>query len=125
MVPENFQSMLNAPRSIRSIFGMRMINILPIQTSRSTCSFKTGFSYIPRNGNINGTIKEYIFYTSNDGSTWNIAAEGEFENIKNNPVEQKVYFAESLNSRYIKLEALSEINGNPWASAAEIGIITK
>lgn len=84
-----------------------------------------GFTYTPRKEIVNGTIKEFAFYTSTDGKNWNKVIQGEFSNIKNNPVEQKIYFENEIEASFIKLEALSEINGNPWASAAEIGIITK
>ncbi|MBK8946860.1 MAG: alpha-L-fucosidase [Ignavibacteriae bacterium] len=84
-----------------------------------------GFSYLPRKEIINGTIKEFIFYTSLDGSNWDKIIQGEFSNIKNNPVEQKILFQQNVDARFIKLESINEINGNPWASAAEIGIITK
>ena len=84
-----------------------------------------GFSYTPRLGNINGTIKEFKFYTSSDAINWILSAEGEFGNIKNNPVRQEIRFKEKINAQFIKLEALSEVNGNPWASAGEIGVITE
>lgn len=84
-----------------------------------------GFTYTPRKEIVNGTIKDFAFYTSTDGNKWNKVIQGEFSNIKNNPVEQKINFENEIDASFIKLEALSEINGNPWASAAEIGIITK
>jgi hypothetical protein len=84
-----------------------------------------GFSYTPRRGPIfNGTIERYAFYVSADGDRWDEAARGAFDNIRNNPMQQFVRFSAPLRARYLKLEALSEINGQPWASAAEIGVIT-
>jgi len=85
-----------------------------------------GFTYTPRNdANHNGTIKNFIFSISKDGKTWETVIEGEFDNITNNPVKQTVHFTEAFDASFIKLIALSEIRGNPWASAAEIGVITK
>ena len=85
-----------------------------------------GFTYTPRKGtNINGTIKAYEFYVSSDGENWEKIIGGEFENIRNNPVKQYTHFDKSVKANYIKLIALSEINGNPWASAGEIGVLTK
>lgn len=84
-----------------------------------------GFSYTPRKGIVNGTIKEYSFFTSFDGEKWKKIITSSFENIKNNPVQQFVRFEKSIKASFIKLESLSEINGNPWASAAEIGVITE
>ncbi|MGE3107096.1 MAG: alpha-L-fucosidase [Phycisphaerales bacterium] len=93
-----------------------------------------GFTYLPRqNGPINGTIVKYEFYTSDDGKQWGGAggagggpvSAGEFPNIRNNPVEQRIMFGSPRTARFIKFVALSEVNGNPWASAAEIGVITR
>ena len=41
---------------------------------------------------------------------------GEFENTA---APQTVVFEESINGRYFRLLALSEVNGNAWSSAAE------
>ena len=84
-----------------------------------------GFTYTPRKGNVNGTIKNYKFFTSNNGKTWDMIIEDQFDNIKNNPVKQEVLFDSNISARFIKIVALSEINDNPWASAAEIGVITQ
>ncbi len=84
-----------------------------------------GFSYTPRKGIVNGTIKKYNFYVSQDGENWEQIISDEFDNIKNNPVKQYVRIDKKVKAKFIKFEAHSEINGNPWASAAEIGIITK
>ncbi len=84
-----------------------------------------GFSYTPRKEIVNGTIKDYSFFISDDGKNWNKIITSSFENIKNNPVQQFVRFKKHIKASFIKLESLSEINGNPWASAAEIGVITE
>ena len=85
-----------------------------------------GFTYLPRRGGtLNGTIRDYAIYVSRDNEVWSEpAAQGSFANIKNNPVEQQVRFDEPREGRFIKLLALSEVNDNPWASAAEIGVLT-
>jgi hypothetical protein len=36
---------------------------------------------------------------------------------------QAADLAQPLRGRYVMLRALSEVGGNPWASAAEIGVI--
>lgn len=85
-----------------------------------------GFSYTPRTGPIlNGTVREYAFYVSIDGEAWKKAAQGRFANIKNNPVRQFVKFGRIFEGRFVRFVALSEIDGRPWASAAEIGILTR
>ncbi|ENQ3106064.1 M6 family metalloprotease domain-containing protein [Bacillus cereus] len=78
------------------------------------------FNYLPRqDGQVNGTIKGYEFYVSSDGVNWGTAvATGTFTN---DTTLKEVSFA-TKTGRYIKLRALSEINNNPWTSAAEINV---
>jgi len=85
-----------------------------------------GFTYLPRQNGPNGCIVKYECFTSLDGTTWGAAAAaGEFPNIKNNPVEQRITFAKPATGRFVKFVALSEVNGQAWASAAELGVITR
>jgi len=80
----------------------------------------TGFSYLPRqDGGTNGTIGKYEFYVSADGVNWNSAvASGTFNGTA---TAQQVNFA-ATTGRYIKLRALSELNGNPWTCVAELNV---
>jgi alpha-L-fucosidase len=48
---------------------------------------------------------------------------GEFANIKNNPVWQEKRFR-SVHARYIKLRALKNTTGNNQVGYAEVGIVT-
>jgi alpha-L-fucosidase len=83
-----------------------------------------GFTYLPRqDGNANGTVENYRFETSADGTGWttNIVS-GTFANIRNNPSLQQVTFA-PVNARFFRFTALREINGNCWTSAAEISVL--
>lgn len=83
-----------------------------------------GFTYLPRqDGNPNGTIENYRFETSPDGTHWttNILS-GKFANIRNNPSLQQAEFA-PVTARYIRLTALQEVNRNGWTSAAEISVL--
>jgi alpha-L-fucosidase len=83
-----------------------------------------GFTYLPRqDGNPNGTVENYRFETSADGTRWttNIVA-GTFANIRNNPSLQQVAFA-PVNARFFRFTALREVNGNGWTSAAEISVL--
>lgn len=77
-------------------------------------------SYLPRqDGGINGTIAKYEFYVSSDGVNWGTAvATGTFAK---NTLLKKVSFA-AKNGQYIRLRALSEVNGKAWTSAAEINV---
>ena len=81
----------------------------------------TAFTYNGRtDGNQNGMIKAYEVYLSLDGKEWGSpVAKGEF---KNTTAMQVATLKTPTLGRYLKLVALSEINGNKWTSAAEIGI---
>jgi PKD repeat protein len=79
-----------------------------------------GFCYLPRqDGNVNGTIKQYEFYLSSDGVAWGSSiAAGAFGSGTS---AKEVLFAQKA-GRYVRLRALSEVNGNPWASMAELDV---
>ena len=81
----------------------------------------TAFTYLSRqDGNQNGMVKAYEVYLSNDGKNWGTAvASGEF---KNTTSLQVATLKTPTAGRYLKFVANSEINGNAWTSAAEIGI---
>jgi hypothetical protein len=73
-------------------------------------------------GNANGCIKKYRVYVSQDGKTWGPAlAEGEFKMPQS--AEQRVEFGKTATGRYVKLEALSEVENRPFAAVAEIGVL--
>lgn len=80
-----------------------------------------GFTYLPRQDESeNGTIKDYEFYVSTDGKNFGEpVAKGSFENTKD---KKTVTFA-PVTCQFIKLRALSEVNGGAWTSAAEIGVV--
>ena len=83
-----------------------------------------GFTYLPMQARwISGFIKEYEFWISRDNQTWTKAASGEFANILNSPILQRVAFDEQK-ARYIKLKAVKTVDGKP-ASFAEIGLMTQ
>ena len=80
------------------------------------------FTYLPRQDKKpEGTADRYIFYTSTDGNTWQIAVEGEFGNIRANPLEQVVPLAASVNARYFKFAVTHVVSGN-GVVIAEIGV---
>ncbi len=84
-----------------------------------------GFSYLTRQiGALNGTIREYEFFVSNDSNNWGPpAAKGSFQDIEYGRDLQLVYFEAPINGKYIMLRSISEINGQPYACCAEINII--
>jgi hypothetical protein len=82
-----------------------------------------GFRYLPRqDAGWNGTIKEIEITVSNNADKFGEpAARVSFKKIK---TAQDVK-CDSTKGRYIRIRALSEINGGPWASIAEFGVIGK
>ncbi|HTL07228.1 MAG TPA: discoidin domain-containing protein, partial [Chitinophagaceae bacterium] len=84
----------------------------------------TGFRYFPDQGLWGpGLITTYQFYISNDNKEWKLVDEGEFSNIKNNPLWQVKKFAPAK-ARYIKLRALKNTEDNDNIGYAEVDIIT-
>jgi hypothetical protein len=79
-----------------------------------------GFRYQPRVDLANGRIADYEFFVSADGTSWGSpVASG---TLGNTPFEQRVNFA-SRSGRYIRLRALSEVMGQPWAAIAELNVL--
>ena len=79
----------------------------------------TGFAYLPRQDGPNGRIKDYEFYVSTDGISWGTPVrKGNWINSTN---EMSQGFPTKL-GRYVRLVALSEVNGGPWSSIANIEI---
>ena len=81
----------------------------------------TAITYLSRqDGNQNGMVKNFEVYLSNDGESWGSpVVSGEF---KNTTSQQVAKLTTTTTGRYLKFVAKSEINGNAWTSAAEIGI---
>lgn len=80
-----------------------------------------GFLYLTRqDGNYNGTIADYEFYTSTDGTNWGEpAAAGKWSRSFS---EKRVTFEEKK-ARYIRLVAKSEVNNNAWTCVAELNVL--
>jgi len=84
----------------------------------------SGFRYFPDQGMWGpGIITNYQFYVSADNKEWKLVSEGEFSNIKNNPLWQIKKFA-SQKARYIKFTALKNAEGNDNIGYAEVDVIT-
>ncbi len=82
------------------------------------------FTYLPPQIRyMSGVISQYVLQGSTDGKSWSNLASGEFSNIGNNPVEQKISIA-NAEVRYLLLKALSTLDDQK-ASFAEVGIISK
>jgi hypothetical protein len=80
-----------------------------------------GFRYVPRQDTgINGTIGQYEFYVSADGVTWGSpVATGTFVA---NTTAKEVSFAPKT-GQFIRMRALTEVNGGPWTTMAEINVM--
>ena len=80
-----------------------------------------GFRYLPRQDESDhGTIKDYEFYVSDDGTNFGQPVnKGTFEPGK----AEKITTFAPVKCRFLKLRAISEVTGQPWTSAAEIGVI--
>jgi alpha-L-fucosidase len=82
-----------------------------------------GFTYVPQQvGNNLNLISHYEFYTSDDNSKWTKQSEGEFSNIKNNPIEQVKMFAETK-ARYLRFVAVSAVSKGQTISIGEINVV--
>jgi alpha-L-fucosidase len=83
-----------------------------------------GFKYLPDQSKTTGAIAKYQFFVSQDNTEWKLVDEGEFPNIKNNPLWQTKSFT-TVKARYVRLRALREVNGTNDAGYAEVDVITK
>jgi hypothetical protein len=82
-----------------------------------------GIRYTGRTWNDNGRIADYEVYVSADGKDWGSpVAKGRFENRDG---RQDLAFAAPAKARWLKLVALSEVNGKPYASVAELDLIQR
>lgn len=82
-----------------------------------------GFTYLPRQNGANGNIKDYSIHVSMDGKDWGTPVhKGTFANDLK---EKRVEFTQPVKARYIRFTALSEQNGQDFASGAEITILAE
>lgn len=81
-----------------------------------------GFRYVPRqDGGVNGRVKAYEIYVSLDGKEWGApVAKGEFPSTAE---PSRAMLPQNCRGRYVRFVALSESNGGPWTSMAELDVI--
>lgn len=81
----------------------------------------SGLAYLPRqDGQVNGMIAGYSITISQDGKIWSDpVAQGTW---LGDLLEKQVSFP-ATPGRAVRLTALSEAHGGPWASAAEVRIL--
>jgi lysophospholipase L1-like esterase len=82
-----------------------------------------GFRYLPRQDTETaGNIARYEFYVSADGTNWGPAvATGTFADDSS----QKEVGFPIKSGRYVRLRALSEVDGLPYTAVAELGILQR
>lgn len=79
------------------------------------------FIYLPRQSGSNGRIKDWELYVGDDYREYGEpVATGTWENSSS---PKTVILPETKSGQYWKLVALSEVNGGPWASAAEFTVV--
>ena len=83
----------------------------------------TSFHYLPDQSEYNkGLISSYeIAVGVEEGAVNQVVKQGEFSNIKNNPILQSVYFT-PVNARYISLKPTKMVNEGEQMGFAEIAI---
>ncbi len=84
----------------------------------------SGFQYLPRQDQYsNGNIANYEFYVSTDGVNWGTAvASGTLMTSASDHAQKQVTFAGTA-GRYVRLRALTEVNGGPWTNVAELNVL--
>lgn len=83
-----------------------------------------GFTYNP--SGEKEPVFNYVFSVSTDGKSWTEMSQGEFSNIKNNPIPQFVKFDKNMNVRFFRFETISGTDGGkPDTKIEQIGILTK
>lgn len=84
----------------------------------------SAISYLPaQDQSAAGAIEKYELLASEDGKVWKTIAEGEFSNIKANPILQRIALAKPYSARYIKLiakQSVADQSGKPQLRVAEI-----
>jgi beta-galactosidase len=82
----------------------------------------SGFKYLPRqDGGENGNVRSYEIYLGNSPELQTtLAAKGNFGRGFGQKIAR---FKATMKARYIRFVCLSEQNGGPYASAAELDII--
>ncbi len=80
----------------------------------------TGLVYTARSDSENGHVKDYELYASLDGSNWgDPVARGRFHRSS---MEETIHLSSPVRARYLKFMMLSEQNGRPFGSVAELQV---
>ena len=81
-----------------------------------------GITYLPRQDGANGRIAECEIYCGTEPNSWSAPT----AKVKwpNTDQLQTVDFKQPVKARYLKVVARSEVNRNPYASIAELDVLT-
>jgi hypothetical protein len=82
----------------------------------------SGLEYLPRQNSENGRIAQYEIYVSDNVNDW---GEAVATGIWPNSSEKQIVIFDEKEGNFIKLVALSEVNGNEWTSCSELNILRK
>jgi HEAT repeat protein len=78
-----------------------------------------GLVYVPRQDSSNGRVKDFEVHVSDDGKSWGpLVASGRWIN---DPSFKYVALPGSV-ARYVQLRGLSEVEGRPFMTAAEVSV---
>ena len=81
----------------------------------------SGFAYQPRTAGGNGTIGKYRCFVGDEAKKVDtLVVEGEFAQRN---AENVIQFPAAVNTRFVRLEALTEVAGRPWTSIAELRLL--
>ena len=81
-----------------------------------------GLLYIPRQDSPNGRVRDFEIRTSTDGQSWGSrVASGRWQN----DTTFKYVPLSGPPARFVQLRGLSEVEGRPFMSAAEVAVETK
>ncbi|MBI9017401.1 MAG: alpha-L-fucosidase [Phycisphaerae bacterium] len=84
----------------------------------------TGFAYTPRHdGCFVGLVDRYQLHVSSDNINWQLASQGEFHNIKNNPIKQIIKLDQPVKARYIKFTATHALEDNDCVAICEFDVL--
>lgn len=80
---------------------------------------------LPRqDGSAHAMVDRYRLEWSADGATWLQPLEGEFSNLRANPVEQRINLPAGVKARHIRFTALRVLEKNN-VTLAELGVVLK
>ncbi len=72
-----------------------------------------------------GIASAYKILLSDDGQIWEVVSNGDFSNIRNNPITQTIEFRKTVKARFLKFEATSLVDNQNVLGVAEINVVTQ